>query len=88
MPDSPSSLQIFLATRAARIIVPIAAAVLLIVGLAGPALLGVVALATLVAGIAWWSSTQPASAGTARLRAFVLGILVALLVARLLTWLL
>ena len=74
------------ASRPARIALPIAIAVLLIVGLAGPVWMGVPALLVIVAFVVWMGASSPdPTSGLARLRVLVAGILVALIAGRILT---
>lgn len=74
------------ATPGVRVAVPIAGAVLLVVGLAANPWIGIPALVALVAFVAWMAQSSP-DHGTrlARLRLLVLGILVALTVGRFLS---
>lgn len=77
------------ASRQARMVIPVALAILLVVGLAAPVWLGVPALVVVIGFIVWMAANSPdPTSGLARLRMLVIGVLTAVAVGRLLTALL
>ncbi|WP_370614934.1 hypothetical protein [Mumia sp. Pv 4-285] len=73
-------------SRRARIVIPVAGALLLVVGLAAPAWIGIPALIVIIAFVAWMArNSVDQTSGLARLRVLVAGILTFLVVGRFLT---